>query len=140
MQKPGALHIFAVHETTTAMYKPYNDEDSFSCLECGEPLLGRSDKKFCNEECRNAYHSHRRSEARQRRHSTMMVLSSNYSILDNMLRLNKTSCPMGSLKAMGFDPELVTHKGEKVGRHIEYRCFDLAYCLTPVKLFTLHRL
>lgn len=26
------------------------------CLLCGEPLLGRSDKKFCNDSCRNNYH------------------------------------------------------------------------------------
>jgi len=27
------------------------------CLECGEPLIGRSDKKFCDDQCRNAYNN-----------------------------------------------------------------------------------
>ena len=121
------------------MYKPIID-DSVHCLECGEPLLGRSDKKFCDSFCRNAWHAHIRSEERQHRHFTLKELSGNYSILCNLLRMNKTSCPVGSLTQMGFRPELVTHKGEKIGRHIEYRCFDLAYCLTPGKLFNLHRI
>lgn len=120
------------------MYKPIFD-DGIHCLECGEPLFGRSDKKFCDAACRNAWHSHMRTVAKQHRQYTLKELSGNYSILSNLLRLQKTSCPVGSLLQMGFRPELVTHKGEKKGRHMEYRCFDLAYCLTPGKLFNLHR-
>ena len=133
------VSIFAVHQKITAMYKPY-DEEPLHCLECGEPIAGRTDKKFCNSGCRNAWHEHIRSRNRQQRHSTLKILSSNYAILENLLRLKRSSCPVGSLIEMGFDPEIVTHKGEKKGRHLVYRCFDLAYSLTPGKLFNLHRL
>ncbi len=27
------------------------------CLECGDPVTGRSDKKFCSDSCRNAYNN-----------------------------------------------------------------------------------
>jgi hypothetical protein len=27
------------------------------CLECGKPLMGRIDKKFCNTRCRNDYNN-----------------------------------------------------------------------------------
>jgi len=27
------------------------------CLECGEPIKGRSDKKFCGDYCRNVYNN-----------------------------------------------------------------------------------
>ena len=27
------------------------------CLECGNELMGRIDKKFCSDGCRNAYHN-----------------------------------------------------------------------------------
>ena len=30
---------------------------SKQCLECDEPLFGRVDKKFCNDQCRNAYNN-----------------------------------------------------------------------------------
>ena len=121
------------------MYKPITDDDSPHCLECGDIIWGRADKKFCNADCRNAWHSHQRSLARQQRSFTINVLNRHYAILTSLLQLKKSSCPVGSLKAMGFKPELVTHKGEKVGRHIEYRCFDIAYSLTHGKLFNLHR-
>ena len=26
------------------------------CIECGEPVKGRTDKKFCSDACRNIYH------------------------------------------------------------------------------------
>jgi len=123
------------------MYKPFiEDEEGGHCLECGEPLYGRSDKKFCDSNCRNAWHGHIRSESRRRHHLTLQGLNSNYAILSNMLRIHKSSCPVSSLISMGFRPEYVTHRGEKIGRHLEYRCFDIAYCLTPKKLFNLHKI
>lgn len=140
LQNRRALSIFAVHlQSNRIMYKPIIDEEGPHCLECGEVIWGRPDKKFCNSDCRNAWHSHLRSLARQMHSNTISVLNNNYAILSGMLQMKKSSCPVGSLKAMGFNPELVTHKGEKVGRHIEYRCFDLAYSLTHGKLFNLHR-
>ena len=28
-----------------------------TCLECGEKIVGREDKKFCSDSCRNAYNN-----------------------------------------------------------------------------------
>ena len=132
--------IFAVHAILTTMYKPINPEHRLlHCLECGEPVYGRADKKFCSNVCRNSFHSHIRSEERQKRHLTMTLLAANYGILQNLLRIKKTSCPMDSLLDMGFLPNYVTRMGEKKGRHTEYRCFDIAYFQTSGKIFNLHK-
>jgi predicted nucleic acid-binding Zn ribbon protein len=132
--------IFAVHAKLTTMYKPINPEHYDShCLECGEPIYGRADKKFCNSDCRNSWHAHLRSEGRRKKHRTLNTLSVNYAILENLLRLQKTSCPLGSLLEMGFRPEYVTHTAEKIGRHTEHRCFDIAYYLSAAKIFNIHR-
>ena len=32
------------------------------CLECGEPILGRSDKKFCSTACKNAFYNAKKKE------------------------------------------------------------------------------
>ena len=136
----AANAIFAVHTKLATMYKPINSEHrNTHCLECGEPVYGRADKKFCNSSCRNSFHAHIRSEGRQKRHSTLTLLGANYGILANLLRIQKTSCPMDSLLEMGFRPEYVTHTAEKRGRHTEYRCFDIAYYQTSGKIFNLHR-
>lgn len=33
------------------------------CLFCGQPLRGRTDKKFCNDACRNGYNNEHNSDA-----------------------------------------------------------------------------
>ena len=115
-------------------------EDVPHCLECGDVLYGRSDKKFCDATCRNAWHAHIRSGKRVARSITLNGLAKNYRILEDLLRLKQSSCPMDSLIQLGFNPGLVTHQAEKKGRHLEYRCFDLAYSQSLVKIFNLHRL
>ncbi len=115
------------------------EQDIAHCLECGEILYGRADKKFCSAGCRNAYHSHGRSAKRLARSITINGLARNYRILDDLLRLKQSSCPMDSLTELGFNAGLVTHQAQKNGRHMEYRCFDIAYCMSSAKLFNLHR-
>ena len=109
------------------------------CLECGETLYGRSDKKFCSPGCRNAWHGHLRSTLRMMRNDTVEGLNHNHKLLDQLARIKKTSCPMDSLYSLGFRPELVTHPIVKRGRHLEYRCFDLTYNLSRAKIFNLKR-
>ncbi|MBO7643445.1 MAG: hypothetical protein J6S62_00575 [Bacteroidales bacterium] len=123
------------------MYNYDQDNDPIPhCLECGEILYGRPDKKFCSSGCRNAWHSHLRTGKRLARSLTLNGLAKNYKILEDLLKLKQSSCPLDSLTQLGFDPCLVTHQAEKMGRHIVYRCFDLAYSQSSVKIFNLHRL
>ncbi len=42
------------------------------CLECGEPLMGKVDKKFCSDACRNAYNNKLNSD------STALMRNINY--------------------------------------------------------------
>lgn len=121
------------------MYKFQPFEDEPHCLECGEPLYGRSDKKFCNSGCRNAWHGHLRSEMRITRTNTLNGLSRNYNVLDQLLKLHQSSCPRDRLCDLGFRPELVTHRIEKKGKHLEYRCFDIAYNLSSAKIYNIRR-
>ncbi|MBO4447261.1 MAG: hypothetical protein J5764_03950 [Bacteroidales bacterium] len=123
------------------MYKNDLEEDGIPhCLECGEILYGRSDKKFCGATCRNAWHSHFRSGKRLARSLTLNGLTKNYKILEDLISLKQKSCPLDSLTVLGFNPELITHQAVKNGRHTEYRCFDIAYCQSSAKIFNLHRL
>ena len=116
-----------------------SEEHIECCLECGEPLFGRKGKRFCNKYCRCHWHNRNKERVRLTRIHTIDCLSRNYEILDKMLRLGKTGCDLKTLTEMGFCQEFVTHKGEKIGAHIEYRCFDAAFSLSSVKLFNLHR-
>jgi hypothetical protein len=122
------------------MYKILPEDEDRHCLECGELLYGRTDKKFCNTSCKSKYHGHYRSLHNTVYDSTINCLRINYGILEKMFKLNATSCQMKDLREMGFSPDCVTHQTEKKGKHLEYRCFDFVYNLSERKLFNLRRL
>ena len=109
------------------------------CLECGEPLYGRTDKKFCNSTCRNAWHGQIRSDRRQFRTHTIECLSRNYDILDGLLKTGRSSCPLDNLTGMGFKPEYITQRLASRGP-AELRCFDIAYCQSSIKIYNIRRL
>ncbi len=122
------------------MYKLLNDEEDRHCLECGEPLYGRPDKKFCSSSCKSKYHGELRRWHNRLYSTTLDNLNRNYGILEHLYRLNNTGCPTSELLAMGFRPDFVTHRVEKKGKHLEYRCFDFVYNMSDSKLFNLRRL
>lgn len=110
------------------------------CLECGSPVYGRPDKKFCCDSCRNKYHGHLRYRPVKTHNATLKILTRNYSILEALFRLKGASCPVSTLTQMGFQPDFVTHQVQKKGKHLEYRCFDFIYNMSDSKLFNLRRL
>ena len=122
------------------MYDIQQDEEHGHCLECGEPLYGRPDKKFCNHACKNKWHGHIRTGQRVAYNKTLNGLTRNYAILEQLFKLKSSGCPMPSLLEMGFMPELTTHQVKKKGKHLEYRCFDFMYNLSESKLFNLRRM
>ena len=73
------------------------------CLQCGKPLVGRSDKKFCDAYCRNSYNNQHKAIDEQ------YIVKVNSHIRRNR-RILKTLCPEGKstvrkevLDQMGYD-------------------------------------
>lgn len=122
------------------MYKTIEEDVGTYCLECGEPIYGRSDKKFCGVACKNRWHRGSDTRLRNIMSPTLAALTSNYGILENLFLLDIHSCPLTRLEEMGFRQEYVTQKVEKNKKHLEYRCFDFIYCLSQSKLFNLRRI
>ncbi len=52
-----------------------------TCLECGEQLHGRTDKKFCNDGCRNAYNNKQNKDVSNLMRNINNRLRKNYRIL-----------------------------------------------------------
>ena len=117
----------------------YKKEEEPHCLECGERLYGRTDKKFCSCECKSRYHGHLRYIAKKVQDSELNALAKNYSILETILNLTTGRCPLATLEEMGFRKEYVTQVTKK-GKHLEYRCFDFAYNMGAGRLFNLRRI
>lgn len=110
------------------------------CLECGDKIkYGRTDKKFCCEDCRNRHHNRSASQGRVFRRKVLNILDRNYAILESLVRSGITSIDMTDILAMGFITSIMT-SCRVSRRHVEYCCFDIKYVMTPAKMTSISKI
>lgn len=73
------------------------------CLQCSRKLVGRSDKKFCNDHCRNEFNNRLNSDENNLMRRINHALRKNRRILIEFQSLNKKKVPLQELLAAGFD-------------------------------------
>ena len=78
------------------------------CEECGDKLIGRADKKFCSDACRNAYHNARNKDDLQLIRGVNGILRKNHRILTQLNSKDKTKVTKGTLLKHGFSFEHIT--------------------------------
>ncbi|MBV8327676.1 hypothetical protein [Chryseobacterium sp.] len=100
-----------------------------NCLECGEKIIGRTDKKFCNDACRNAYNNKQNKDSNNLMRNINNKLRKNYRILVEVNTDGKTKVTKSKLDSFGFDFDYFTNiKIYKNGS--EYRfIYDYGYKL-----------
>lgn len=80
-----------------------------NCLECGEKIVGRIDKKFCDDSCRNAYNNRRNKDSSNYMRTVNAKLRKNHRILSTLnFTEGKTKITLERLQTQGFDPEYFT--------------------------------
>ena len=98
-----------------------------TCLFCGATLHGRSDKRYCDDLCRNNYHHKNKKDTLVIVKNINSALLLNRKILRSLLKSNRTSVDKCELLYRGFDFELITSI-RKTKRNEEYRVvYDCAY-------------
>jgi len=96
-----------------------------SCLECGARIIGRADKKFCGDMCRNT-------------HNNRLTAFKNNTIrnIDNALKKNRrmlsTLCPANKARVLrkaltGFDFSHFTHLQKTRTGNTYYFVYDMGY-------------
>jgi hypothetical protein len=104
------------------------------CLECGHKIrYGRTDKKFCCEQCRTRFNNAQIKAGRAYKRRIMKAISDNYEILDRMVRAGISSVDLFELVNLGFMLEAVTSH-RRVRHRDEYACFDIKYIMTPTRI------
>ena len=99
------------------------------CLECGEKIIGRSDKKFCNDYCRNAYNNKLNVGDKNLVRNTNNALKKNYKILCELNSTGKTKIARSTLENKRFDFNLFTSiYTTKTGNQYFY-CYNQGYLL-----------
>lgn len=73
------------------------------CLQCGEVLHGRVDKKFCGDQCRATYNNRMKRKHEAFILSTNKTLRRNRTILRSLCPLGKATVRREALEEMGFD-------------------------------------
>jgi predicted nucleic acid-binding Zn ribbon protein len=80
-----------------------------SCLECGEKIVGREDKKFCSDACRNAFNNKINKDSNNYMRNVNNKLRKNYRILLALNTTGKTNVSKAKMLSKGFDFEYFTN-------------------------------
>ncbi len=73
-----------------------------TCLTCGEELRGRSDKKFCGDDCRNNHNNKRNRDKNNLMRNVNKTLRNNRIILERFYANGKTKVHYNKLRDSGF--------------------------------------
>ncbi|MCF1190156.1 hypothetical protein LRR18_01065 [Mangrovimonas sp. AS39] len=79
-----------------------------NCLECDEKIVGRIDKKFCSDACRNAYNNKLNKDSKNLIRNVNNRLRKNYRILESLNPNQKSKASRSKLIEKGFDFNYVT--------------------------------
>ncbi|AIG29034.1 hypothetical protein SL053_002178 [Flavobacterium psychrophilum] len=79
-----------------------------NCLECNEKIIGREDKKFCSDGCRNAYNNKINKDSTNLMRNINNKLRKNYRILSDLNPEGKGKISRTKLLSKGFDFEFFT--------------------------------
>lgn len=99
-----------------------------SCLHCGDQVIGRIDKKFCSDSCRNTYNNELNQDINNLMRTTHNQLRKNYRILKCILSNSthqKKSLYLLIRKDFNFDLYTSTYTN-KQGK-VYYFIYDIGY-------------
>ena len=101
--------------------------DKKTCIECGEPFVGRSDKKFCSDACRNAHNNQFNKDDKNFIRNTNNQLRKNWRILEELNPIEKHKVSKKQLSIKGFDFSLFTGIYTTKEGAIYYFCYNQGY-------------
>lgn len=102
--------------------------DKKHCLACNKPLHGRTDKKFCNDYCRNAYNNALKSVNAPVIRNINSTLLKNRRILEGILGEEETKKVSGEkLLQQGFQFKYATHTYTNKKGDVYVFCYEYGY-------------
>lgn len=97
------------------------------CIQCKRVMTGRSDKKFCDDGCRNSYHNRRYGRKTMSIKQVNSILRKNRRILQVFIPGKEViQVPKRSLESKGFDFRFFTGMEQKGKKTLMY-CYDVGY-------------
>jgi predicted nucleic acid-binding Zn ribbon protein len=100
-----------------------------NCLECNEKIIGREDKKFCSDGCRNAYNNKINKDSNNFMRNVNNKLRKNYRILSDLNTEGKTKTTRTKLMSKGFDFEFFTNILQTKTGNTYFYVYDQGYII-----------
>ena len=99
------------------------------CLNCNKPVKGRTDKKFCDDYCRNNYNNQLKSNTTNLVRNINNALGKNRRILEDMFTPGEDMAKTNKAKLLqkGFQFKYITHTYTNKKGNVYFFCYDLGY-------------
>ena len=100
-----------------------------TCRQCGHKLHGRSDKKFCNDYCRNAFNNELKATKNTLVRNINNTLGKNRRIMESLLPNTEQTIKSTreNLIRLGFQFGYFTHFYRTKTGNTYYYCYDYGY-------------
>jgi hypothetical protein len=100
-----------------------------TCLACRKPMKGRTDKKFCDDSCRNFYHNQLKSPSNNYIRNINHALGKNRRILESLFPENEgtTSANKEKLLRLGFQFKYITNTYTNKKGNTYFFCYEYGY-------------
>lgn len=97
------------------------------CKECGTPLKGRKDQKFCSDYCRNTYNNRLNEDATSYVRRVNNILRKNRRVLARMNPSGKVTVDGITLAEEGFNFHYYTNIYTTKTGSVYYFCYEQGY-------------
>ncbi len=101
------------------------------CAACGKSIKGRSDKRFCDDYCRNNHNNLLNSETTSYMRNVNNILRKNRRLLQQMIPEGRDliNYPKSRLASLGFNFQYFTHFYTNQKGAIYHFCYEYGYLL-----------
>jgi hypothetical protein len=101
------------------------------CVECKNKFNGRSDKKFCSDQCRWLYNNRSKTEKEIDILRINSILRKNRTLLKQLNPVGKTTIRKEVIATQGFDFRYFTHIFTAKNGQTYYFCYEFGYTYIP---------
>ncbi len=99
------------------------------CIDCGAELRGRTDKKFCDDQCRSNYNNQLKANDQGFLKRVNQILKKNRNILLEKNPEGKVKVKRAELLRKGFNFDYYTHTYQTQSGATYIFCYEYGYLL-----------
>ena len=105
------------------------ENQNANCLTCHKPVKGRTDKKFCDDYCRNTYNNQLKAATINLVRNINNALGKNRRILESFFKTEEeiAKTTKDKLLQKGFQFKYITHTSANKKGNVYFFCYDIGY-------------